>query len=188
MPAVTPSQTIGPFFNVMLPLGSNMLVAPGEPSAIVIHGTVFDGAGDPVPDALVEIWQADATGRYNHPDDPHFAEPSTPPGFPGFGRQATGPDGSFVFVTVKPGPVPGFDERWQAPHIAVSMFARGLLRRLSTRMYFPGEERANAIDPLLASIDDRHVRSTLIAEADGAASFRFDIHLRGEKETAFLAV
>jgi protocatechuate 3,4-dioxygenase alpha subunit len=185
--ATTPSQTIGPFFAIMLPLGTNRLVPDDHPDAIVIGGVVYDGAGGPVADALIETWQADASGRYNHPSDPRYAVAADPPGFTGWGRCATAGDGSFSFVTVKPGPVQGVDERLQAPHIAVSIFARGLLRRLATRIYFPGE-RANAIDPLLASVGDEAARATLIAVADGPRRFRFDIHLRGEKETAFLAI
>jgi protocatechuate 3,4-dioxygenase alpha subunit len=185
---ITPSQTIGPYFGVMLPLGSNRLVEPGSAFAIVIDGAVYDGAGAPVNDALVEIWQADLNGRYEHPDDPAHGATASPPGFGGWGRCATGPDGAFSFVTVKPGPVPGVDERLQAPHISVSVFARGLLRRLATRIYFPDETRLNVNDPLLSSIRDEAVRRTLVASEAGPGRYRFDIHLRGERETAFLAI
>lgn len=186
MPDATPSQTIGPFFAVMLPLGSNELVSPVTPGAIEIVGAVFDAAGDPVPDALIEIWQADRDGLYSR-GDVTDGSAIDPPGFRGWGRCPTDALGRFRFVTVIPGPVPGFDERPQAPHIAVSVFARGLLRRLYTRMYFPGEPRANALDPILTGIDEPAVRQTLIAVEEGPRRFRFDIHLRGEKETAFFA-
>jgi protocatechuate 3,4-dioxygenase alpha subunit len=185
---LTPSQTIGPFFAVMLPLGSNELVAPGTPGSIVIEGAVFDGAGAPVSDALIEIWQADRRGRYAHPGDPRFADVADPPGFGGWGRCPTSADGTFRFVTVMPGAVVGVDERPQAPHVSVSLFARGLLRRLSTRIYFPTETHANALDPVLSSIADSAVRATLVAAEAGPARFRFDIRLRGENETAFFAV
>jgi protocatechuate 3,4-dioxygenase alpha subunit len=185
--STTPSQTIGPFFAVMRPLAGSELVPPGHPAAIVIEGTVYDGAGEPVADALVEAWQADTNGRYAHPDDPRAADAAEPAGFDGFGRCATDGKGAFRFVTVKPGQVYGWDERMQAPHISVSVFARGLLRRLATRVYFPDEERANRLDPALVSIADEAVRATLIAQPAGPQRLRFDIHLRGEKETAFFA-
>ncbi len=177
----TPAQTIGPFFAVMLPLGSNRLVDESTPGAITISGRVFDGSGEPVADALLEMWQADATGEY---PSGSYGETA----FPGFGRCATGPGGEFSFVTVKPGPVPGHDERRQAPHMTVTIFARGLLNRLVTRIYFPDEVHANERDPLLQSIDDPATRATLIAEPTGPASYRFDIRLQGEGETAFLAI
>jgi protocatechuate 3,4-dioxygenase, alpha subunit len=184
---VTPSQTIGPFFAVMAPLGSNELVPPETPGAIVINGRVFDGAGTPVSDAVVEIWQADAEGRYPHPDDPRY-DAAAETRFSGFGRCHTQPDGSYSFVTLKPGRVAGWDERMQAPHISVGIFARGLLRRLATRIYFPDEEQANERDPVLSEVREPAVRETLIAVPEGPARLRFDIHLQGEKETAFFAV
>jgi protocatechuate 3,4-dioxygenase alpha subunit len=172
----------------MTPLGSSLLVEPGSPDAILVHGQVFDGAGEPVSDALIEVWQADKNGRYDHPDDSAFGGRASPEGFRGYGRQATGTDGEFSFVTVCPGAVPGFDERLQAPHIIVSVFARGVLKRLATRLYFPGNGHANSVDPVLASIADAAVRETLIAVEDAPGRYRFDIHLRGEKETAFFAI
>ncbi|MGI8926308.1 MAG: protocatechuate 3,4-dioxygenase subunit alpha [Tepidiformaceae bacterium] len=185
---LTPSQTIGPFFSVMRPLASSQLVAPGSAGALTIAGRVFDGVGEVVTDALLELWQADGEGRYAHPADPRYPGAPSQGGFTGFGRCHTGPDGRFSFVTLKPGPVPGFDERTQAPHISVSLFARGLLRRLATRIYFPDEARANAMDPLLASISELALRATLIAEPAGPSRLRFDIRLQGDKETAFLAI
>jgi len=184
----TPSQTIGPFFAILLPLADNALAARHTAGAIVIEGRVFDGAGECVPDAMIEVWQADAAGVYAHPEDDRYVTGKKRRAFTGFGRCFTGADGWFSFVTVKPGRIPGFDERMQAPHLSVSVFARGLLRRLATRMYFPDETTANAIDPLLSSIEDEAVRRTLIAEAIGAFRLRFDIRLQGEGETAFLAV
>lgn len=174
----TPSQTIGPFFALLQPLGTNELVPPGDPGAIRIVGRVFDGAGTVVPDAMLEIWQADDAGE--HPD-------STSSGFRGFGRCMTDAEGRFSFVTLKPGRVPGSDERLQAPHISLGIFARGLLKRLNTRVYFPDEPSANASDPILSAIPDPGVRQTLIAAATGPHAYTFDIHLQGESETAFFA-
>jgi protocatechuate 3,4-dioxygenase, alpha subunit len=172
--ALTPSQTVGPFFAFALPYeGGERLVAADDPGAVRIAGAVFDGAGAPVPDALIEIWQADRAGRYRRaPED----------GFTGFGRCPTDADGRFELLTVKPGAVPP-----QAPHINVTVLARGLLKQLVTRIYFPEEEAANAADPVLSSIADPAVRATLIARPlDGVLAF--DIHLQGERETAFLDV
>ncbi|MBI2766691.1 MAG: protocatechuate 3,4-dioxygenase subunit alpha [Chloroflexi bacterium] len=181
----TPSQTVGPFFAIMTALGSNELVAPGAPGAMEIHGQVFDGAGDPVGDALIELWQANRAGRYAHPADDR--ELLLDPDFTGWGRCHTRPDGSFRFITVKPGPVPGDGEVLQAPHINVSVFARGLLNRLATRIYFGDEARANAADPVLVALGD-DARESLIAAPDGPSAFRFDIRLQGERETAFFAI
>jgi protocatechuate 3,4-dioxygenase alpha subunit len=178
----TPSQTVGPFFEYALPYeGGPELVAPHDPDAVRIVGAVFDGAGDPVDDALVEIWQANRAGRYRHPEDGRD-ELALEPGFTGFGRCPTDAEGRFGFVTVKPGATPP-----HAPFVNVIVFARGLLRHLFTRIYFPDEGPANEGDPLLASIDDPAVRATLIAHPlDGV--LRFDIHLQGERQTAFLDV
>jgi protocatechuate 3,4-dioxygenase alpha subunit len=171
----------------MLPLGSAELVAPGTPGAIVIGGRVLDGAGQPVADALIETWQADAEGRYAHPEDPRYSGAGVRGDFVGFGRCHTDEGGRFSFVTVKPGAVPGWDERTQAPHISISVFARGLLRRLATRLYFPDEEHANASDPLLSAVDASR-RELLVARPAGADKLSFDIRLQGEKETPFFAV
>ena len=182
MPEPTPSQTVGPFFEFALPYdGGERLVSPGDPDAIRIVGAVIDGDGQPVDDALVEIWQANRAGRYNHPEDTREELPLEN-GFTGFGRCATDAEGRFEFVTVKPGAVEG-----QAPHIGVCVLARGLLRHLYTRIYFPDEAAANAADPVLASIEDPRLRSSLVARAlDGVLAF--DIHLQGERQTAFLDV
>ncbi len=120
----------------------------GTAGAIRLHGTLFDGAGEPIPDALVETWQADPDGIYHHPDDPRGADSS----FRGFGRAGTDDEGRWWVLTVKPGPVPGPGGTTQAPHIDVSVFARGLLHRVVTRIYFPDEEEANAADPVLAAL------------------------------------
>jgi protocatechuate 3,4-dioxygenase alpha subunit len=182
MPPSTPSQTVGPFFEYALPFaGGERLVDPVDPDAVRIAGTVYDGAGEPVNDALVEIWQANRHGRYRHPEDTREELPLED-GFIGFGRCPTDAHGRFELVTVKPGPVGD-----QAPHIGVIVLARGLLRHLFTRIYFPDEEAANAADPLLASIMDPGQRATLIADGlDGVLGF--DIHLQGERQTAFLDV
>lgn len=184
----TPSQTIGPFFHYALPYESaERLVSPGDPHALRIVGTVVDGADEPVTDALVEIWQANRAGRYRHPEDRRDDLPLEE-GFTGFGRCPTDAEGRFEFLTVKPGLVPGPDgETLQAPHIAVSVFARGLLKRVVTRIYFPDEEEANAADPLLASIEDPEERSTLIAEQLDSG-LHFDIRLQGDNQTVFLDV
>ena len=181
---LTPSQTVGPFFHYALPYsGGERLVPPSDPDAVRIVGSVVDGAGEPVSDAMVEIWQANRSGRYAHPEDWRDELPLEE-GFTGFGRCPTDAEGRFEFVTVKPGTVPGADGRPQAPHINVSVFARGILKRVVTRIYFPDEEAANAVDPLLYSIEDPAVRSTLIAhQLDGA--LEFNIYLQGERQTAF---
>jgi protocatechuate 3,4-dioxygenase alpha subunit len=182
---VTPSQTVGPFFAICLPWPDAPFVVPeGTPGAIRIAGTVLDGAGTPVPDAVVETWQADPDGRFAHPDDPRGAVAWS--GFRGFGRCGTDDDGAWAILTLKPGPVPGPDGAAQAPHIAVSVFARGLLTRLVTRIYFADEPDANASDPVLAAVP-QDARDTLLAEPTGDG-YRFDIRLQGERETAFLAV
>lgn len=183
----TPSQTIGPFFHyALLAEDLSELVAPDHPDAVRIEGGILDGAGEVVPDAMVEIWQANAAGRYNHPDDDRADIPLDEE-FSGFGRAETDEEGKFTFTTVKPGAVPGPDGSTQAPHILVSIFARGLLKRLATRIYFPDEEEANDGDAVLRSIEASDLRSTLVAlEEDGA--FRFDIHLQGERQTVFFDV
>lgn len=184
----TPSQTVGPFFaDALLGEVRSELVSPDHPQAIRIHGTIYDGAGETVPDAMVEVWQANSYGRYAHPEDDRDDLPLEE-GFEGFGRFGSDPDGTFSFVTVKPGPVPGpHGASTQAPHIAVSIFARGLLRRLVTRIYFPDETEANAKDPVLLSVEDPGLRETLVARDEGDA-LRFDIYLQGDRQTAFFDV
>jgi protocatechuate 3,4-dioxygenase alpha subunit len=184
----TPSQTVGPFFEFGLldpPLSE--LAHPDVPGERVrIGGTVFDGQGIPVPDAMIEIWQASASGRYAHPEDGRIDRPMDE-AFEGFGRCGTDAEGRFWFHTVKPGSVPWIDGRLQAPHIDVSVFARGLGNRLVTRIYFPDEVEANTADPLLTSVEDLAARATLIArDEDGV--LRFDIRLQGDGETCFFQI
>jgi protocatechuate 3,4-dioxygenase alpha subunit len=178
---ITPSQTIGPFFSPFLFEGEDV-VASDHPGAVRIHGRVIDGAGEPVPDAMVETWQADPEGRFDHPDDPRGASGST---FGGFGRCHTDGEGRYHVTTVKPGPVP-YEQGTQAPHIDVTVFARGLLNRVVTRLYFSDEAEANAADPVLGSIEEAR-RGTLVAVADGEG-FRFDIKLQGDGETVFFSI
>lgn len=180
--APTPGQTIGPFFGYALPYdGDSALVPPGSPGAVRLHGRVLDGAGDPVPDALLEIWQADPSGRVVREPGSLHRDGHT---LTGFGRCSTDNAGHYSFTTLRPGPVaPG-----GAAYVAVAVFARGLLDRLLTRAYLPAvseaERAALAADPLLASVaDDR--RHTLLARAD-EHGFVFDVRLQGEDETVFL--
>ena len=195
---LTPSQTIGPFLAIGLPWPDGPFVVPeGTPGAITIGGVVLDGAGEPVPDALIETWQAAPDGSFAHPDDPRGPGAAWRPGagagsgFRGFGRCPTDAGGRYRIITLRPGALPGPGGRTEAPHIDVSVFARGLLDRVVTRIYFPDETAANAADPVLAAItaDDR--RATLIAVAEpgaGPGTFRFDIRLQGGRETVFLDV
>ncbi len=158
------------------------LVPPDDPHAIQVTGTVFDGEGNPVEDALIELWQANRHGRYDHPEDAREEVPLEP-GFRGFGRAGTDASGGYGFVTVKPGPVPHPDGGMQAPHIDVSVFARGLLKRLVTRIYFPDEPERNESDPVLSSVEPER-RSALVARDEGGV-LRFDIHMQGDGETPF---
>ena len=189
---ITPSQTVGPFLAIALPWPDGPYVVPaGTPGAVVISGRVFDGAGAPVPDALVETWQADPDSRFDHPDDPRGAAPPAVVGFRGFGRSATDADGRYQITTLRPGALPTAGDGSEAPHLDVSVFARGLLDRVVTRIYFPDEIEANAADPVLAAIADPVRRSTLIAVADPAqprTTFHFDVRLRGEGETVLFDV
>ena len=187
MPALTPSQTIGPFLHIQVPYeGEERMVPENDPEAIHIRGSVYDGEGEIVDDALVEIWQANRAGRYAHPEDRRDEVPIEE-GFTGFGRCATDAEGRFEFISVKPARVPGPGGRMQAPHIDVSVFARGLLKRLVTRIYFPDEAEANADDPVLSSIEDAEERETLVAIPE-EGGLRFDIRLQGDGETAFFVV
>jgi protocatechuate 3,4-dioxygenase alpha subunit len=167
------------------------VVPPGTAGTIAITGQVFDGAGAPVPDALVETWQADPDSRFDHPDDPRGAVAPAVAGFRGFGRSATDAEGNYQISTLRPGSLPCPGGGTEAPHLDVSVFARGLLDRVVTRIYFPDEPDANAADPVLAAIADPVRRGTLIAVADSgqpAGAFRFDIRLQGEHETVFFDV
>ena len=163
-PAETPGQTVGPFFSIGLSwLDGGDVVAADAPGAVVVSGRVLDGAGDPVPDAIVETWQREPEG---------------------FGRSSTDDDGGWRIRTVKPRA--GGDDV-SVPHLAVLVYARGLLHRLATRIYFGDEPEANADDPVLASLPDDAARATLIAQPapDG---YRLDIHLQGDHETTFFAL
>jgi protocatechuate 3,4-dioxygenase alpha subunit len=190
MPKQTPSQTVGPYFAYGLTpqsygrpgIADGRIVnetVPGE--RIIVTGRVIDGAGTPVIDSLVEVWQADSQGRYAHPADGRQAD------FHGFGRIGTDETGTFRIETVKPGRVVGFDAKPQAPHLNVTVFARGMPDHAYTRIYFSDESAANATDMVLGLVDaDR--RGTLIAareETSGGPVYRFDIHLQGDNETVF---
>lgn len=179
MPAPSSSQTVGPFFSFALhhEHWNNLVAAKPPGETIRIVGRVLDGDGAPVPDALVEIRQANAGGSYACDER-----------FSGFGRCATDADGRYTFATIRPGRV-DTTRGLQAPHLAVQIFARGLLRQLFTRMYFGDRVAQNASDPLLTTIDDPSRLATLVAArmpgANGMPEFRFDIVLQGEGETAF---
>ena len=183
-PGATPWQTVGPFFHYALPYDGGPLVAgPDRPGGVTVLGRVFDGNGAPVADALLEVWQADEQGRFV--TEPGIYVPPEATGFRGFGRCATDSDGRFAFRTVKPAAVPTADGRAQAPHVALSVFARGMLRRAVTRIYFD-DEPANSDDPLLAAVEpDR--RHTLVA-ARTEEGYLFDVRIQGDDETVFLDV
>ncbi len=177
----TPSQTVGPFLAIGLTWADGPDSVPdGTPGAVLVSGVLRDGDGDPVPDGLLETWQADPDGRFPHADDPRGAL-----GYPGlrnFARVLTDTDGRFWFRTLVPGT---FDE--QAPHLDITVFARGLLRHLVTRMYFPDHDAANASDPALSRLRAAD-RALLIAAPDGPGRLSFDIRLQGEGETPFFEV
>ena|SRR5215211_4937294 len=182
----TPSQTVGPFFHIGLPYEDGPRLIPDDTrGAIRLSGRVFDGEGEVVDDALVEIWQANAGGRYDHPEDTREEIPLAE-GFRGFGRCATGGEGRYEFVTVKPGPVTHPEGVMQAPHIEVAVFARGLLKHVVTRIYFPDEQEANDADPVLSSVEPDQRPRLVAVENDGA--LRFDIRLQGDGETPFFDV
>jgi protocatechuate 3,4-dioxygenase alpha subunit len=180
---LTPSQTVGPYFSIGLTWEDGAFVVPqGTDGAFWLRGRVTDGEGEPVPDAMIETWQADPEGRYPHPDDARGATIA----FRGFARAPTDAEGRFAIHTVKPAPVPGPAGATQAPHIAMSVFARGLLNRVVTRVYFADEDERNAADAVLDSVDAER-RTTLVAEpADDG--YRFDVRLQGADETVFFAV
>jgi protocatechuate 3,4-dioxygenase alpha subunit len=196
MAGVTPSQTVGPFYAYGLTpdgayawndaFGNNLVTPDTSGERIRVEGRVFDGDGQPVPDAMLEIWQADAQGRFNDPQDKRSLPNAS---FRGFGRCGTKANGEYAFDTIKPGPVPGPDRKPQAPHILLAIFARGMLLHLYSRIYFEGDD-ANAADAVLAQVPaDR--RGTLIAareEGNGGAVYRLDIRLQGENETVFFDI
>lgn len=180
----TSSQTIGPFFHFGLAADSSLgrLADPGTPGEhITLTVSVLDGDGAPVPDAMIEIWQADAAGNYIRPPNP--AEVVPPRGFWGFGRLPTGADGTCAFQTVLPGPVRDEQGVMQAPHINVCLFARGLMRQLYTRIYLAEGPELDA-DPILRLVPVER-RGTLLARKSEQGSWTFDIRLQGENETVF---
>ncbi len=187
----TTSQTVGPFFKIGLQqLYRDDLASEGvSGERVTIQGRVLDGDGNPVPDAILEIWQANAHGKYAHPEDTQ--DKPLEPGFKGYGRVPTNSDGRFRFVTIKPGPVPGPDGKPQAPHLLVSVFMRGVLRRLVARMYFPDEpenEPGNATDFILNLVEPAR-RATLIAipkqSTGDAGTLEWNVVLQGADETVF---
>ena len=186
----TPSQTVGPFFHDALDrLGWADLTAAGASGdKIRVEGRVLDGDRAAVSDAFLEIWQANAAGRYAHDEDRQ--DKALDPHFRGFGRVFTDAEGRYSFTTIRPGRVAGRGNALQAPHISVAIFARGLLKQLTTRIYFADEGAANETDPVLSAIDDAGIRRTLLAAPVESAlpTYRFDIILQGEGETAFFEI
>lgn len=205
MSEITPSQTVGPYFAYGLApqsrcqwspdrkvydwketVGANLVTPDVTGERIRIEGRVTDGDGEPINDAMVEIWQADSQGRYASPRDTR-ALPNTQ--FKGFGRSATDADGIYIFDTIKPGSVQGSDGKDQAPHIVVAVYSRGMLRQIYTRIYF-ADEAANASDPILALVPEER-RGTLLAHkqsSGGQTVYRFDIRVQGENETVFFEI
>jgi protocatechuate 3,4-dioxygenase alpha subunit len=205
MSEITPSQTVGPYFAYGLAphsrcdwspdrkaydwketVGANLVTPDATGEKIRIEGRVTDGDGAPINDAMIEIWQADAQGRYASPRDGR-ARPNTQ--FKGFGRSATDKDGVYSFDTIKPGAVPGPNGKTQAPHIVFCIYSRGMLRQVYTRLYF-ADDAANTGDPILALVpEDR--RGTLLAYKQakgGQPVYRFDIRVQGENETVFFEI
>jgi protocatechuate 3,4-dioxygenase alpha subunit len=184
----TTSQTVGPYFKIGLQwLNRDNLAGEGvSGERVTIQGRVLDGDGVSVPDAILEIWQANAHGKYAHPEDTQ--DKPLEPAFKGYGRIPADKQGAFRFATIKPGPVPGPNRKEQAPHLVISVFMRGLLKRLVTRMYFPDDAR-NASDPILNLVDPAR-RSTLIAKkaAGGPGTLEWNVVLQGPDETVFFDV
>ena len=191
----SPSQTAGPYVHIGCTpnftgieiyggdLGASMKKGPVKGEEITVRGTVFDGTGTPLRDALVEIWQPDADGLFASANE---TRGRADPNFTGWGRSAGDMEtGEFVFDTVRPGRVPWPDGRLQAPHITVWVVARGINIGLHTRLYFADEAEANAEDPILSRLEHRNRIPTLLAQSEGEGTFRFDIHLQGPKETVF---
>ena len=187
---LTSSQTVGPFFHDCLMREDArcdvLCTQATDGTRIRVEGIVLDGDGEPVPDVVLEVWQADAHGRYTHPADPRGLPLDH--GFTGYGRIATDADGHYAFTTVKPGTVPFDAERQQAPHISIAILGRGLLNHLYTRLYFD-DEPANGKDPVLERVPAER-RDTLVARRGGDATgdaipYRFDVMLQGANETVF---
>ena len=180
----TPWQTVGPFFHDALPFpDGSAIVGAARPGAFTLHGQVYDGDGAPIPDALLEVWQADEEGTFNQQPG-IFAAPAED-GFRGFGRSDTDAEGHYTFTTVKPAGVPTEDGVQQAPHLAVSVFARGMLRRAVTRIYFE-DSPENTADPFLSSVEDGRAGTLVATREEGG--YRFDVRLQGADETVFLDV
>ncbi len=182
----TPSQTVGPFFHIGLIHGgqNDLLQNQTRGQRILIRGRVIDGDGEPVSDAMLEIWQADADGIYPHPADPRFEDAD--PHFHGFGRTATDEQGEYLFKTIKPGQSQRPGEPPQAPHLSLRVFARGMLMHAYTRIYFP-DEPANQADPVLSAVDEQR-RASLVASAavgEDLPTYGFDVRLQGDRETVF---
>jgi protocatechuate 3,4-dioxygenase alpha subunit len=180
----TTSQTVGPFFKVGLEwLNIADLAAAGvSGDRITIQGRLLDGDNEPVPDAFLEIWQANAHGKYPHPED--LQDKPVEPGFLGFGRVPTNSKGFFWFTTIKPGPVPGLNGMEQAPHVVISIFMRGLLKRLVTRMYFP-DEAGNTADPILNLVEPVRRRTLIAQSTDRPGTLEWNVSLQGPNETVF---
>lgn len=180
----TPSQTVGPYLHLGLTWLNLDDLAKGAPAGdrIVIGGRIVDADGKPIPDAMLEVWQANAAGKYAHPEDTQ--DKPVDAKFAGYGRIPTDKDGHFRFTTVKPGRVPGLGNSLQAPHITVALFMRGLLRHLYTRIYF-SDEASNAADPVLGLIEEGR-RNTLVAQrVPGKAEYQWNIAMQGAGETVF---
>jgi protocatechuate 3,4-dioxygenase alpha subunit len=186
----TPSQTVGPFFHFCLTNDKTCVRSIAGPQArgerVLLTVRVLDGNGEGVPDAMIEIWQANSEGKYNHPDDPQ--QKTLEPGFLGFGRMGTAENGTCEFETIKPGSVPGTGNAAQAPHLNLAVFGRGMMKQLYTRIYFAGDP-ANLGDPVLALVPVER-RDMLMAHPDAArpGGWRFDVRLQGEGETVFFDV
>jgi protocatechuate 3,4-dioxygenase alpha subunit len=189
MPIESGSATVGPFFHAVLPWkdGGEMARPETKGEKITILGRVLDAEGKPINDAMIELWQANAAGKYNHPEDKEPGE--IDPSFQGFGRVSADADGYFTVHTIKPGKVRGLGNTLQAPHIDISIFARGVLKRLVTRLYFEGEP-ANDTDPVLGLIDDKERRGTIMAKPDASEAGRWlwTLNLGGPNETVFFDV
>jgi protocatechuate 3,4-dioxygenase, alpha subunit len=186
MSGITPAQTVGPYFGILVRgrVECRQVTDATSGVRIIIQGRVLDGAGSVIPDALVETWQADSNGRYRHADDCRAAAADRH--FNGYGWAHTREDGGYRFETIKPGRVPAPDRGEQAPHLVVSIMARGILTRFITRIYFD-EEPANADDPILALVP-AHRRDTLIARRVADGLYVFDIVMQGPGETVFFNV
>ena len=183
---ITPSATVGPYLAIGLTWPDGVwAAAEGTEGGVWIRGRVFDGAGELVPDAMIETWQADPDGGFPSPEDPRGA--ASYPGFRGYARaQTVDPPGEFGIFTLKPGRVPDGDSGLQAPHVDVSVFARGILDRVVTRIYFADEAEANSEDVVLRGLSEDQGRTLLAVPTDDG--YRLDIHLQGDRETVFFAV